>query len=286
MSWGFNEFPKEASYNSYFTTPAGHTGITFIAASGDSGAQGSVEWPSAAPSVLAVGGTTLFLGLSGNYQSELAWVDSGGGHSLYEPVPSYQRSVQSGAKRSTPDVAFDADPNTGVLVYQTSLLTGQGSWQIVGGTSLGTPAWAAIIAIADQGRALAGKGSLDGATQTLPALYSVPRADYHTVVPVSHRTARADFAGLSTATGLGSPDGASLVTDLARSNVTMPLTAGRAHNGGSQPIRAKRHIRKSAAARDAVTRWAIPPSRALRAKMQPRQAHTEHNGRAWMLEHR
>lgn len=43
MSWGFDEMANEGSYDSYFTTPAGHTGITFIASSGDSA---SVEYPS------------------------------------------------------------------------------------------------------------------------------------------------------------------------------------------------------------------------------------------------
>ena len=71
MSWGFNEMPSEASYDSYFTTPAGHSGITFIAASGDNG---SVEYPSASPNVLSVGGTTLSLGSSGTYGSETAWI--------------------------------------------------------------------------------------------------------------------------------------------------------------------------------------------------------------------
>ena len=62
MSWGFSEMPDEASYDTYFTTPAGHTGITFIAASGDDGV---VEYPSTSPNVLAVGGTTLNLGRLG-----------------------------------------------------------------------------------------------------------------------------------------------------------------------------------------------------------------------------
>ena len=80
--------------------------------------------------------------------------------------------MQTSGARSTPDVAFDADPSSGVLVYSTAPGARSGSWQVVGGTSLGSPAWAAIIAIADQGRAVAGLGSLDGATQTLPALYA------------------------------------------------------------------------------------------------------------------
>ena len=133
------------------------------------------------PNVLAVGGTTLSIGGSGNYISEVAWSGSGGGQSQFVNEPGYQRVVP--AERAggvTPDVAFDGDPDTGVEVYQTSPYTGLGSWQVVGGTSLGTPAWAAIIAIADQGRALQGKGSLDGASQTLPTLYALPSSDFHT----------------------------------------------------------------------------------------------------------
>ena len=83
---------------------------------------------------------------------------SSGGYSKYEAEPAYQRSVQDTGRRSSPDVSFDGDPNTGVNVYETSPITGQGSWEVVGGTSLGTPAWAAIIAIADQGRAVEGRG--------------------------------------------------------------------------------------------------------------------------------
>ena len=52
MSWGFNETANEASYNSVFTTPPGHRGITFFAASGDSGPMGGAEWPSVAPTVV------------------------------------------------------------------------------------------------------------------------------------------------------------------------------------------------------------------------------------------
>ena len=148
MSWGFNEMQNESSYDSYFTTPSGHQGITFVAASGDSGV---VEYPSASPNVLAVGGTTLNLTSVGAYGSESSWISSGGGYSQFEQEPSYQGTVQTSGARSTPDVAFDADPNTGVEVYETNPGARSGSWQVVGGTSLGSPAWAAIIAIADQG---------------------------------------------------------------------------------------------------------------------------------------
>ena len=255
MSWGFPEFPGETAYDSYFTTP----GITYVAASGDSP---GVEYPAASPDVVAVGGTTLTLSSSGGYGSETAWDDSGGGFSQYEAEPAYQEFVQTTGQRSTPDVAFDANPDTGVSIYFTPASGGggwqttqQGSWEEVGGTSLGTPAWAAIIAIVDQGRALAGKGSLDGSTQTLPALYAAPSSDFHTVAAApssfgggggfgygygygfgafgssslfggsglgASATTSSSSTGANTATGLGSPIGPALVSDLVASTLTTP----------------------------------------------------------------
>ena len=250
MSWGFSEMPNESSYDSFFTTPVGHSGITFIAASGD---QGTVDYPSASPNVLSVGGTSLNLSGTGTYGSETAWIDGGGGYSHYEPEPSYQRSVQQTGLRSTPDIAFDADPNTGVEVYSTDPRSGQGSWQVVGGTSLGAPAWAGIIAIADQGRALVGKSSLDGPTQTLPSIYAASSANFNSVSgsPYGHGFSTLGFdpfgghgssltyglglgssssatttagATANTSTGLGSPIGPSLIGDLVTSTLTIPST--------------------------------------------------------------
>ena len=59
MSWGGGEFSGEKTYDSNFTTPSGHSGVTFVASSGDSGAPPS--YPSISPNVLSVGGTTLNL---------------------------------------------------------------------------------------------------------------------------------------------------------------------------------------------------------------------------------
>ena len=59
MSWGGGEFSGETSYDSYFTTPSGHGGVTFVASSGDSGSP--VGYPAISPNVLSVGGTTLNL---------------------------------------------------------------------------------------------------------------------------------------------------------------------------------------------------------------------------------
>jgi hypothetical protein len=127
--------------------------------------------------------------------------------------PNYQRSLQSTGKRSAPDVAFDANPVTGVAVYQTPPHGTQGYWAEVGGTSLGSPAWAAIIAIVDQGRALQGKPSLDGPSQTLPALYALPSADFNAVAAFL-ANGGISAGGANTVTGLGSPNGRALVAGL------------------------------------------------------------------------
>jgi hypothetical protein len=110
-----------------------------------------------------------------------------------------------------------ADPNTGVPVLVADPSTGQGSWGIYGGTSLSTQLFGGLIAVADQGRALAGLGTLDGATQTLPLLYSVSAADFRAVTVGSngHRAT----AGYDLVTGLGTPRGAALVSDLSNPNI-------------------------------------------------------------------
>jgi subtilase family serine protease len=171
MSWGGSEFAGETAYDSYFTTPSGHIGITFVAASGDYGAAGGADYPAASPNVLSVGGTTLSLTSSGTISSETAWTDSEGGVSAYEPTPSYQSGISTSG-RSTPDVSYNADPNTGFAVYDSVSYQGSSGWQVVGGTSAGTPQWSALIAIADQGRVKNGLSTLT-TTQTLDQLYGI-----------------------------------------------------------------------------------------------------------------
>ena len=146
---GANSRPRQ-SYNSVFTTPSGHQGVTFVASTGDDGEPGG--FPASSPNVLAVGGTTLTVDSSGNYVSESAWSGSGGGISAYESQPSYQNGVvtQTTTKRAIPDVSFDADPNTGVAVYDSFTYGTSQPWVQVGGTSFSAPAWGAIISIIDQ----------------------------------------------------------------------------------------------------------------------------------------
>ena len=230
MSWGFAETRNESIYDNYFRTPAGHAGITFVAASGDNGPAGGVEWPSSSVNVLAVGGTTLAVDFAGNYQYEATWSGSGGGYSQFEAEPSYQRSIQGTGRSSAPDVAFVGDPYTGVQVFETVPGYGQGFWQVVGGTSLGTPAWAAIIAIADQGRALNGEPSLDGPSQTLPSLYAFSSTDFHSIARPAGEAAN----GANTTTGRGTPNGPALVSDLVVNAVTSQVTISHALTGSSR----------------------------------------------------
>lgn len=83
--------------------------------------------------------------------------------------------------RTNPDVAYNADPNTGYAIYDTVPYYGQTGWFEVGGTSAGAPQWSALVAIANQGRALANESSLSGASQTLPALYNMSASDFHDI---------------------------------------------------------------------------------------------------------
>jgi hypothetical protein len=216
MSWGGGEFSGESSFDSHFLTPSGHAGVTFVASSGDAGAPAS--YPAASPNVLAVGGTTASMDSAGNILSESGWSGSGGGISSAEAQPSYQNGIvtQTTTQRSNPDVAYDADPNTGFPVYDTFNNSVSSPWSQFGGTSDAAPQWAALIAIADQGRALDGLGPLDGRTQTLPKIYSVSAADFRDTTSGTSFGSPALSAGpgYDLVTGRGTPHANLLVADL------------------------------------------------------------------------
>jgi len=225
MSWGQSEFKGETSDDSVFTTPANHIGgsglaggITFVASSGDSGASGAPEYPSASPNVLAVGGTTLNLTNKGGYASESGWNDSGGGSSTVEPEPSYQTNALSASglksgNRTTPDVSWDANPSTGVSVYDSVPYDGQSGWFTVGGTSVGAPSWAGLIAVADQGLAINGVGSLSNAQSSL---YQLPSSDFHDNTTSSNGYKAGP--GYNLVTGIGTPIANQLVPALVSQN--------------------------------------------------------------------
>ena len=170
MSWGLPEEFSDETYYDHFCTA---TKTVCVVSSGDYGNPGS--YPAYNPAVIAVGGTTQTLAGDGSVTSEVAWSGSGGGQSWVEPEPAYQDGVQNSGKREMPDVAFDADPNTGVAIYDSVPYAGQQGWWQVGGTSLGAPSWAAILADADQLRAAKAEPPLTAAGFAAQrAIYSLP----------------------------------------------------------------------------------------------------------------
>ena len=114
ISWGAPEFPAQSIFEPLFVP-----GVTFVAASGDSGNE--ANYPAASPRVIAVGGTTLPLNLLGvRTKPETAWTNSGGGISMFAPGPGYQSDYpipNTGGQRGIPDVAYNADPRTPALRF-------------------------------------------------------------------------------------------------------------------------------------------------------------------------
>ena len=249
MSWGGTEFRGQLKYDATFSTPAGHQGVTFVAASGDDGTRHGAEWPATSSSVIAVGGTTLTANAQGAITGEAAWGDATGGVSRFESKPWFQVGVQNGVRRSTPDVAYGADPNAGFSIYSSIEDAGIVGWQTLAGTSAGTPQWAAAVAIANQLRAAAGLNTLDSVGGTLPALYRAYAAPgtpgYATYtatfndIAEGHSGRVAAVAGYDDVTGLGSPKAGAIVTDLQYApspNIT-PKTVARpkSRKGSAHP---------------------------------------------------
>lgn len=142
MSWGSSEFSSESSYDSYFGQP----GVTYFASSGDSG--GKVIWPSASPDVVSAGGTTVNRDSNGNFTGESTWSSAGGGPSADEVMPPYQNiiaDINTSGMRGTPDLSFDANPASGVSVYDGTSCQGLVGWLVFGGTSVASPSLAGLV---------------------------------------------------------------------------------------------------------------------------------------------
>ncbi|MCL4328455.1 MAG: S53 family peptidase [Candidatus Thermoplasmatota archaeon] len=218
MSWGEAESSMSssslASAHTYFANAAS-AGAILVGASGDNGANDgtsspTVDYPSADPAVVGAGGTSLIISnptsTGGTYGSEYAWNSSGGGISAYFAEPSYQSAAGiSITGRGVPDVSYDANPNTGVWVYDSTIYQGQKGWIQVGGTSAAAPQWAAIFADAQH---------IDGSTvingnnvhQDLYSIYSGSNYGkaFHDIT-VGYNGAFYATPGYDEVTGIGSP---------------------------------------------------------------------------------
>ena len=153
--------------------------------------------------------------------------DASGGGLSNDPAPSFQAGlvihdgnsiISSAGLRAYPDVAFDGD-----YVNSPVLIVNQGFVQQVAGTSLGAPAWAGLIAIADQGLASVGHAPLSTA-QALAGLYSLPSWDFHQ--ETTGYNGYSAGPGYNLVTGLGSPIANQLILDLDNTvaPVSGPLT--------------------------------------------------------------
>jgi Kelch motif len=234
MSFSGSEYFGVTNNDSHFLTPTGHQGVTFLAATGDYGASGAEsgspgDYPATSPNVVAVGGTVLTIS-AGGYGSETGWSGSGGGYSNVESEPKYQLGVQKTGIRTIPDVSMNA--GAAVPVYDTYDFGNTTPWGGEIGTSLATPMLAGVIAVANQGRVLNGQTTLDGSTQTLPAIYKLPAADFHDITTGSNGYSATK--GYDLVTGIGTPVANIFVPDLVGNStaptgwnpVTLPNPAG------------------------------------------------------------
>ena len=254
ISYGYTESSGNSGSDTDFATAStSHDGVTFFASSGDEGAYVSsstkgVYWPAEVPNVVAVGGTTLTQS-NGTYTSEAGWGNStnsygsggsGGGLATLYSQPSYQVGKVNGlttTKRAVPDISMDADPNSGVAVYD-SYAIGNGGWEVIGGTSLSSPMTAGMIAVADQ------VGESFGATNTLNAfgspqqtqtdLYNLPAIDFHDIT--TGNNGYAATSGYDLVTGRGTPYYSRLVADMAADLAGVTLTLNASVSGGNLTI--------------------------------------------------
>lgn len=225
MSWGLNEVAQLTAYNGIFT----NTSICYCAASGD---QNVVSWPATSVNCVAVGGTSLIWNPTANpNRTEYAWNLAGCGYSSIIPQPNYQSAITSIThnNRVIPDISLIADVNTSVYTVYN------GNWYGVGGTSVGTPMFAAILSLANQQRFNAGKGPLTTVYSTTPnnattSTYVPPANNvqnyiYKTIYPNATQYASA-FYDVAIGQVVGSTGGNSKGTTTYNSGSKFDVTTG------------------------------------------------------------
>ena len=220
LSFGFGGTPStQPGYEQVFMELAAQGQNVFVA-SGDSGANvGDVGYPGNSPNITDVGGTDLVTaGAGGPWQSESAWIGSGGGWSTQSPIPSYQMPVINSSNqgssqyRNLPDVAMEA--NTDNIFCANG-----GCYEGIGGTSLAAPRWAGFLAMANQQAAGFPIGFLN------PLVYSIGQSkayttDFHDIVTGNNFNTGSPHLfqavpGYDLTTGWGSPNGQSMLDQLA-----------------------------------------------------------------------
>ena len=235
ISWGSSEDLNTGQALTAFNQvlqDASMLGVTVCCSAGDDGSSDAsdpsardgkphVDFPASSPFALACGGTKL-LGSGTTIRSEVVWNEgggaTGGGVSNVFARPTYQakskvpKSPKGKTGRGVPDIAADAAPSTG---YKIRLVGGKS--EVIGGTSAVAPLWAGLMALFNQRLAAAGK---PGAGFINPHIYSVTTASgaFHDIVSGNN-----DVEGLGKykaatgwdpCTGLGTPNGAKLLTAL------------------------------------------------------------------------
>ncbi|HEX6520381.1 MAG TPA: carboxypeptidase regulatory-like domain-containing protein [Streptosporangiaceae bacterium] len=217
MSWGGSEDGTENSQDAQYFD---HPGIAYTASSGDYGYSAGPIYPSTSQYTVSVGGTTLnrATGTARGW-SESAWSDAGSGCSSDVTKPQFQSGISACSTRADTDLSADADPNTGLAIYNTYSDAG---WDVYGGTSLAAPLIASMYALA--GTPAAG---------TFPASY--PYNDQHQATDLNDVTSGSNGscspAVLCTAgpgwdgpTGLGSPEGTGALTSSPHGDIKGTVT--------------------------------------------------------------
>ncbi|WP_010585353.1 S53 family peptidase [Schlesneria paludicola] len=231
MSFGATDSSAlQAAHDSTLKTPSGHSGVTFVAATGNAG---TALYPAMSSNVVAVGGTSWGLNSSNAYTSEATWDDAfgatGSGVSATEARPGYQENITPlPAFRSAPDIAMMSTIKTstgvvkGVPVYDSYDNGASTPWVGLGGTGLSASLFSAFIAGANQVRATY-LAPLDGPSQLLPKLYFSASSNYNDITTGSTHvggTVTSAGAGYDRATGFGTPT-SNLTTTLG--NYSPPL---------------------------------------------------------------
>jgi subtilase family serine protease len=226
-SWGG---PETASDLSLDATYFNHPGDVITASAGDS--DYGVIYPAASPYVVSVGGTRLITASNSRGWSESVWnttpgsQGTGSGCSAFEPQPSWQTALglPSCAKRIDNDVAADADPGTGVAVYDTS--NGNGGWNEVGGTSASAPMLAAMFALAGN----PGSTPANDIYTHQGNFYDVTAGGNGTCTPAYLCSAQSGYDG---ATGIGTPNGIAGLVQSTGSSVTVTNPGSQAGRVGT-----------------------------------------------------